>query len=307
MKKLIALIVLASILFSNCQSTATLLPIAQEKLNRTYLDSRDQPNLIGQTTETRLKQAPFDTWFSKYYDAHEVKKDQLASFKHQFKDIKLTIFMATWCRDSRREVPRFLKIMDYLKFPKGQMEIVNLHLDGKDYKKSPDHEEKGLNIHRVPTFIFSKDGKEMGRIVEKPTNTFETDIAQIFLGAPSRPQYRAVTAIQKVIKEQGISYLKEQQKELATKTYYTARNSNELNNFGYLLLKQEQKAAAVAIFEINALAFPKDANVFDSLAEGYIEIGKNDLAIQNYTKVLELSPDNENAIKMLEKLKKERS
>ena len=41
--------------------------------------------------------------------------------------------------------------------------------------------EKGYNVLRVPTFIFYKDGKEIGRFVEHTVNdaTLEHDILQI--------------------------------------------------------------------------------------------------------------------------------
>ena len=36
-----------------------------------------------------------------------------------------------------------------------------------------------LQVTNVPTFIFFKDGKEQGRIIEKPKNTLEEDIANL--------------------------------------------------------------------------------------------------------------------------------
>lgn len=39
------------------------------------------------------------------------------------------------------------------------------------YKESLQHEKKGLNIVRVPTFVIFKDGKEVNRIIERPIKT----------------------------------------------------------------------------------------------------------------------------------------
>ena len=42
------------------------------------------------------------------------------------------------------------------------------------------------------------------------------------------------------------------------------------------------------------------------LGEGYMKDGNTKLAIKNYEKSLKLNPDNENAEKMLEKLKEKK-
>jgi cytochrome c-type biogenesis protein CcmH/NrfG len=53
---------------------------------------------------------------------------------------------------------------------------------------------------------------------------------------------------------------------------------------------------------MNVAAFPKSANTYDSLAEGYMDDGDKALAIANYQKSLELNPKNRNAVLMLQKL-----
>ena len=52
----------------------------------------------------------------------------------------------------------------------------------EDYKQSPNPEAKGLNIHRVPTFIFYKDAKEIGRFVERVRESLEKDMLKIVSG-----------------------------------------------------------------------------------------------------------------------------
>lgn len=77
---------------------------------------------------------------------------------------------------------------------------------------------------------------------------------------------------------------------------------SDLNTIGYGLLKEHPKAA-LEFFKLNVKAYPKSANVYDSLAEAYMELGENKLAIKNYEKSLKLNPDNENAKNMLKKLR----
>ena len=102
-------------------------------------------------------------------------------------DIKL--FLGTWCGDSKRESPKLIKILETADFPMEQLEIVALDYRKGLYKTSPTGEEKGLNIIKVPTIIFFKDGKEVNRIVESPLETLEQDIAQIVFKKDYVPNY----------------------------------------------------------------------------------------------------------------------
>ena len=53
-------------------------------------------------------------------------------------------------------------------------------------KKTPDNLQEGYTIEHTPTFIFYKDGKEIGRYVEHARETIEKDILKIL----SRKKYK---------------------------------------------------------------------------------------------------------------------
>lgn len=76
-----------------------------------------------------------------------------------------------------------------------------------------------------------------------------------------------------------------------------------LNDKGYDLLEEGKKKESIEVFRLAALAFPRSSNAFDSLGEAYMENGDKALAIRNYTKSLELEPENGNAEEMIKKLK----
>jgi len=75
-----------------------------------------------------------------------------------------------------------------------------------------------------------------------------------------------------------------------------------VNRMGYAFLWQKKRDAALAVFQFNAESYPSSSNVYDSLAEAYMESGRTEQAIQNYKKSLELNPGNENARLMLQRL-----
>lgn len=76
-----------------------------------------------------------------------------------------------------------------------------------------------------------------------------------------------------------------------------------LNDLGFELLGKGDAAAAIKIFKLNTDEFPKSANTWDSLAEGYMKAGDIKLATQYYEKVLEMDPKSENAKEMLKKIR----
>jgi len=80
-------------------------------------------------------------------------------------------------------------------------------------------------------------------------------------------------------------------------------SEQEFNALGYLLLEQKRANEAIEIFKIGTQKFPDSWNVFDSLGEAYMEAGNNTMAIESFEKSLKINPGNENATKLLKKLK----
>ncbi len=92
--------------------------------------------------------------------------------------IEVLAFIATWCPDCLREVPRFLEIADRAGLLASQVTLYALERTMKD--------AEGLavrwGIRAVPTFIFVQGGRELGRVVERPRGSLESDIARLLAG-----------------------------------------------------------------------------------------------------------------------------
>jgi hypothetical protein len=67
-----------------------------------------------------------------------------------------------------------------------------------------------------------------------------------------------------------------------------------MNYAGYRMLQGGRTAEAVALFKMNADAYPQSANCWDSLAEAYMANGDNELALQCVEKLIETLPDDTN-------------
>jgi tetratricopeptide (TPR) repeat protein len=76
-----------------------------------------------------------------------------------------------------------------------------------------------------------------------------------------------------------------------------------LNSAGYLLLTSGKIKEAIELFTMNVRMFPKSWNAYDSLGEAHAVAGQKDLAIENYSKSLELNPNNLSGKAAMAKLK----
>ena len=138
--------------------------------------------LIGTITNNDLQSGTYADWYNTFYNEYQTDDDPIERFKEELKTYEVLVFLGTWCSDSQREVPRFMKILNKAGFQEDQLKIIGLDKRDEFYKKSPGGEEEGFNIEYVPTFIFLKDGTEVNRIVESPLNTLELDMEKILMG-----------------------------------------------------------------------------------------------------------------------------
>ncbi len=151
--------------------------IKQPETKEKMTDFSEQSTwLLGYFQADRLKKPPYSEWFQKGYDDYRFNTDAVNNLTDINKDnLAIKIVMGTWCPDSRREVPRFMRIMDLWKFPPDKITFIGVD----DSKLSPVGEYDQLDIQRVPTFIFYKNNIEVGRIIENPVTSLEQDIVNI--------------------------------------------------------------------------------------------------------------------------------
>lgn len=163
--------------------------INAQKINQEVNIENQQAFLLGKITIDALSSNTYKPWYEQNFENYETDQNNIEVFKDRLSSYKILIFMGTWCSDSRREVPRFLKILKSANYPMDNLKIVALDKRKELYKKSPQGEEWGLNIRRVPTFIFYKYGREVNRIIETPITTLENDILKIISQKEYIPNY----------------------------------------------------------------------------------------------------------------------
>jgi thiol-disulfide isomerase/thioredoxin len=186
MKNIAFLPILLLICFSGCKTTKPVAEIRPE-VNKTPAPIADvappEINFSEQTTwllgyfnRDRMIMAPHSAWYIKGYDEYQFNSEAVNKLLDINKDnLKIKIVMGTWCPDSRREVPKFMRILDIWKFPVSQVSFIGVD----NAKLSPVGEYESLNIQRVPTFILYKNNIEAGRIIENPVTSLEQDMVNI--------------------------------------------------------------------------------------------------------------------------------
>jgi hypothetical protein len=160
-------------------------------VNQLSKDFQGNDMLLGKCTRSALLHAPFANWFKPNYDSYVVDSFTCNFIKPLLIGKAITIFMGTWCGDSKREVPRVLKMLDCCGFSEKNITLVMVSNKDTLYKKSPQHEEAGRNIVRVPTIILEQKGTEVGRIVEFPKMSLEKDMLSILRKENYIPNYQS--------------------------------------------------------------------------------------------------------------------
>jgi hypothetical protein len=133
--------------------------------------------VIGPTTREQIETAVHD-WVQAEVEAApdaEVAR-QLASVEQ---GAEVTVFLGTWCSDSRREVPRLWKA---LALAGGDVPFGVRYVGVDRDKKEPADAVAQSEVLYLPTFIVHRDGRETGRIVETSPHGIEHDLLDLLTG-----------------------------------------------------------------------------------------------------------------------------
>lgn len=143
-------------------------------VNKIVFDEIAQENILyGQCTQAAFTDPMFDSWYSPEYNNYKPISKIISKLNPLISGITIKVVLGTWCSDSQREVPRFLKIMSLLEINERMaIELICVN-------RSKTAVEVGVTegyVEFVPTFIVSRNNVELGRIIETPTKTLEEDL-----------------------------------------------------------------------------------------------------------------------------------
>lgn len=148
---------------------------AQNNCSMDVDEKTNKPMAIGLCDRNIFSDTSFAVWFESEYQNYIVDTFSVNLVKKELNTLKIKIVLGTWCSDSREQVPRFLKILDFINFPSEQLSL--LFVNRK--KQASDFDISDLDIVLVPTIIYYNNDIEMGRITETPEISLEEDTVDI--------------------------------------------------------------------------------------------------------------------------------
>lgn len=249
-------------------------------------------NLIGKFSEDRLQQFPFDAWYTKNFMDYTPNPQAIEFLKQELSEYTITLFMGTWCGDSKREVPRLYHILKASEFPLDRLTAIAVSRETDRYKQSSGGEEEGKNIHRVPTIILYKDGVEVNRIIERPVRSLEEDLVQILQGE-YQSNFAGVEFLEEQFQKLGSERVEKLRKRLQRKVKNLVPRFSELNTYSHVLSAAGKKNQALIVAQINLALFPEEPMAYMNVGQQFQQLEKVSEAKVYFDKALAIDPNNE--------------
>lgn len=148
-----------------------------QDIDRIVFDPTAEEDIIyGYCTRKGIESGQFNRWFEPEYESYTVNDSIILSVNTDLLlSCNIVVVLGTWCSDSQREIPRLFKILDFIKFPEENLKLICINR----LKDAEGTEIEDLDIQLVPTIIFYNGDTELGRIIESPEVSLESDIASI--------------------------------------------------------------------------------------------------------------------------------
>lgn len=98
-----------------------------------YENSRNESHICGTFQIDELeKDTIFQKWYNKNYLDFKVSSKK-RNWVKDLKNVEVDIYLGTWCGDSKKWVPKFVKLWDELGLNRSQLKFIALYdfTDGK--------------------------------------------------------------------------------------------------------------------------------------------------------------------------------
>ena len=300
MKNIFIAICIVAIAIDGCSIAHA--PVSTPEINTKLKDERMNEMLLGHCSRTCLLEPPYKEWYIKNYSEYVVDTVSAQKLMPLLANKTIVVFLGTWCGDSRREVPHLIKVLDACRFPESGLKLVMVDYRDGSYKQSPQHEERGKNILRVPTMLVYSGDKELGRIIEFPKVSLEKDLLAILSNANYTPNYAAGNGFLENLRKTKVKELYQDSVEIFTQLRPSLRNSFELNSIGHILLDEDEKEKSLFVFNLNKDLYPNAANAWNGLARAYLAFNRKEEARMALARSITLDANNEEAQRLLKML-----
>ena len=173
-------------------------------------------------------------------------------------------------------------------------------------KQSPDREERGREIYRVPTLIVERDGREVSRLVEHPVLSLERDLLAILDGSRYEPSYAAYPVVRDWLSTGLLADPNVSPWGLAKQIRARINGAGDLAAAARVLQSRGDLDEAIKLFEVNCALHWESAGAHQRLADALFENGDLDDARKSAERALRYNDDLERHDALTELLVKTR-
>lgn len=150
------------LLLSGCMMTA------EDAPSQSPERSNGQADTPAPTSRSLLLKDPA---FRAEYEAYVPSRDELRKMT-ALRGKGVLVFYGDWCHDSKREVPRLLKLLDESQVNPAWLQLVPVDRN----KQEPSGLYKQYKLRYTPTIIVLDQGIETHRMVERPKHSMASDL-----------------------------------------------------------------------------------------------------------------------------------
>jgi tetratricopeptide (TPR) repeat protein len=263
----------------------------------------DRPTLVGPIDRSDLKTAPYSEWFESQYSQYQPSEASLLSLRGRLAGISIEAYFGTWCGDSRRQIPRLLRLLDLAGFDEQRLTLIGLSDREKEFKQAPGNPEAKRGVHRTPTIVLVREGIEVGRIVETPAASLEADVLAILEGHGPEPKYGAEAFVHHLFTDLSPA---EAEKALQSAGPEILKRSDPDSLPHYAeqdLLKNGRAREAKALLDLHLQLNPRSVVGHILMSDALIALGRKAEATLALERALVIEPGNYRALRAAEKLR----
>jgi len=284
----------------------TLLPsiaLALVFLTTVGADAQERPILVGSMSRADLKAPPYSEWFEGSYTRYQPDPAILERLRPLLGGVSVEAYFGTWCGDSRRQVPRLIRLLDLAGFDDRQLSLVGLSDRAMEFKQAPGHPEAKRYVHRTPTIVVVREGREIGRIVETPAASIESDLLAILEGRGPASKYGAEAWVHRLFTDLPSE---EAMKALAAGGPEVLKRSDPDSLWHYAeydLLKNGRAREAKAVLDLHLELNPRSVVGHVLMSDALVALGLREEAKRAIDRALAIEPGNDRARRAAAKLR----
>ncbi|ABK16641.1 thioredoxin domain-containing protein [Syntrophobacter fumaroxidans] len=129
--------------------------------------------LVGKTTKEQVYEAC--PAMKMNADVYYLNEDAIRQLKDVKDKVEVIAVLGTWSAESQQQAGRFFRILDATKNAGISVAVYAVDEDMSDKTGIAER----YRVDTLPTIIFVRNGKELGRIIEAPKTTLEAETLAI--------------------------------------------------------------------------------------------------------------------------------